>query len=270
MFYALTRLFALRLLALLALVVFFCGAPALAQSITAQVPLGPGGYVSDENFKSLWWPQIGINPLTNRVYLLRWVDENGSSDPRVFEVNGTDNSFQMFKIDFRLDDGERANPIGIAINPQTNRLYMPTNEGHSVLVFDLNTKILQNFPLPQSIPDQTNLPLVNMAVNSNTNRIYIVEDAVRIVVMNGGDNSMQLVPSNHIEYYSAVANPTTNRVYLVATTDTVECGLWAVDVLDGDNHLSRVCIPPYLDLGGPIAVNPATNRIYMNALDETD
>jgi hypothetical protein len=253
MSYVLTRFFVIRLLVLVGLVGLSCFTTSFAQSITSQLSLGQGGYPSNENLSSLWWPQIAVNPLTNRVYLLRWVDENGFSDPRVFEVNGNDNSFQMFNIDFRLDDGERANPLGIALNPQTNRLYMPTIEGRSVLVFDLNTKTLQNFTLPRpSIPDQSILPLVNMAVNPNTNRIYIVDgDMARIVVMNGGDNSMQLVPSNHIEYYSVVANPTTNLVYLIGTTDTVECGHWAVEVMDADNHLSRVCVPPYLHLGGP-------------------
>lgn len=260
----LTRFFAIRLLGLLALVVLSCFTTSFAQSITNQLPLGRGYYASNQDQRSYWWPQIAVNPLTNRVYVLRYVEENGP-DPTVFEVNGNDNSFQMLRVDFTFDS-QPSRPFGIAINPQTNRLYMPA--ARNILVFDLNTGISLSFPHPILSP------LVNVAVNPNTNRIYMVDvDLGNIVVMNGGDNSMEVVPSltsSRSAYWGVAANPTTNRVYLTGA-GAADCeGVWAVDVMDPDNHFSRVCVPPYLYLGGPIAVNPATNRIYMSALDLSD
>ena len=166
---------------------------------------------------------------------------------------------------------------GIAVNSNTNRVYVADLAGRSVFVLDGHTnQTLDVIPINGNPWD--------VAVNSLTNKVYVVnrysDNAVTIIdgstdqiidSINVADmgahppqmayDAMRVQPTYYkIEPMQVAVNPNTNRIY-VSDWNYPDGG---VTVIDGT---SDKVIDTILGLGGlsyGIAVNPNTNRIYVD------
>lgn len=143
-------------------------------------------------------------------------------------------------------------PRGIAVNPNTDRIYVAGEYSMHVSVIDGATNsIVATIPLHGRGWD--------VAVNPSTNRIYVVtESPVRIEVIDGETNSViALIPRLSSDISGAISvNPTTNRIYWTEPA-------WnRMSVIDGVTH----AVIATLNIGYglyDVAVNPITNRIYV-------
>ncbi|MDC8452938.1 MAG: YncE family protein [Candidatus Nitrosotalea sp.] len=203
------------------------------------------------------YSQIAVNPNTNLIYiaerhLINNIEENN------IEQNGTvsvmDGNANTKIANMSIGPGS----FGIDINPNTNRIYvlhrhfaMIDNkwQNGTVSVIDGNT-----YTKIASIPVGANP--AGIAVNSNTNRIYVTNyQAGTISVIDGindkiMDKSIQLDPG--VE--GIAINPLTNKIYAADGIDTT------LYVIDGNTGSKK----SEIRVGGwSVAVNPTTNRIFV-------
>lgn len=140
-----------------------------------------------------------------------------------------------------------SDPVAIAFNPATNRIYVVNQQSNNVTAIDGLT-YKTNTVLTGGAPNA-------LAINSITNKIYVTNgNSGSVTVINGANNSTASVSVG--EYPVAVAaNPVTNKIYVANYRANT------VSVIDGaTNHTTTVNTG-----SSPIAlaVNPATDKIYV-------
>lgn len=132
-------------------------------------------------------------------------------------------------------------PLDVAVNPATNKIYVATLSGISVIHGATNAV--------STIPGSyTSF----MAINPVTNRIYATTGSAVTVIDGASDTT---ITSLAVQGYTQdiAVNPVTNRIYVA---------LWnAVGVIDGTtNSLKTVAAG---DGAQALAVNVATNKVYV-------
>jgi len=150
-------------------------------------------------------------------------------------------------------------PKCIAVNEETNRVYIGVEDG--LLIIDGETDTV----ITEILPD-TNV--VALTVNPQTNRIYAVVYGEKIVVIDGTTNQVVgEIPEGNYNSYEIAVNPVTNLVY-IADWHTTQGYYDCVLVYDGQTltEMTQVNIPgsdehTYIERVG-VAVNPETNRVY--------
>jgi YVTN family beta-propeller protein len=128
-----------------------------------------------------------------------------------------------------------AGPQGIAVNENTNRIYVTNYSDNTVSVIDGNTdSVIATVPVGTA-PS-------GIGVNPSTNKIYVVNhnSGSQISVINGDTNTVTAeVPVNNNAFGVGII-PSTNRIYV-----TVQPGIARgpyVDVIDGaaDRNVSMI------------------------------
>jgi hypothetical protein len=100
-------------------------------------------------------------------------------------------------------------------------------------------------------------PLVKLAVNPVTNKVYVLDEAGDSVIVHDGTNgTTRSIPVGDRPVYIAV-NPLTNRIYVNNAGDS------SLTVIDGAADTNLTPTPLALGSLGPIAINPATNMVYV-------
>ncbi|NLF88943.1 hypothetical protein GX563_08995 [Candidatus Bathyarchaeota archaeon] len=153
-------------------------------------------------------------------------------------------------------------PNCIAVNDETNRIYVGTDTGIVVIDGTTDTVVTQ-IPTVDSVDD--------IAVNPKTNRVFAVVEGNNVLVLDGATNQQAgaLPDWVYISYDNVIlVNPVTNLVYYCVRTAT--SGKFdVVKVYDGTtlSLVATVNIPgsdthPYIEtMSG--AVNPVTNKVYI-------
>jgi YVTN family beta-propeller protein len=190
---------------------------------------------------------LGVNPVTNRVYVTHY-DENSIS-----VINGETNSL----ITTITGIGEA--PCDVAVNSSINKIYVANcNAGSPVSVIDGTTNTVI-----ASIPVGINTK--GIAVNSETNRIYVTSSSggnihlPDLEVIDGSTDTV-IASLNQPDYTGASAvavNPVTDRVYVRMHN--------SVHVLDGATNTFIAAITgiaSHTDARHLIDVNPETNMVY--------
>ncbi len=140
-------------------------------------------------------------------------------------------------------------PIGAAVNPGTNRIYVPIAGDDTVAVLDGDSNsVLTTVPvgqLPCAVGANPNTGLVYIA-NVNSNSLSVLDGATNTIVAS--------VPVGAFPCAVAVM-PQTNRIYVGNS------GGNDVSVIDGVTNTVIASIPVGLGPWG-LGVNPNTNRIY--------
>ncbi len=143
-------------------------------------------------------------------------------------------------------------PLGVAVNPITNRIYVGNYASLNVSVIDGATNsVVATIPLPSGDPPW------GVAVNPTTDRIYVSHTLRRSVdVIDGASNSVvATIPVDGTTRGVAV-HPTTNQIYVAQATAN------AVSVIDGAaNRVVASISVGTLPWG--VAVHPTTGRIYV-------
>jgi len=152
-------------------------------------------------------------------------------------------------------------PLGIAVNPTTNRIYVD-DYVHGVWVLDGATNaILTTVTLP--------LGAVKIAVNPATNMIYVGNMVERtITVIDGNSNSptensvLSVIPLDVYHGGDIATNPVTNRIYVATNGYDFPTNKYrTITVIDGSTNI--VTASPLHDFqAGSLALNTVTNRAY--------
>lgn len=141
-------------------------------------------------------------------------------------------------------------PNGIAVNSNTNRVYV-TNYGDGMVnILDGETKtIIARVKVGGN--------LAGVAVNPITNRIYVGSSNDNTVnVLDGNTNAVIATVKMEARPYRIAVNPTTNRIYVTTFDDK------SLRVIDGDTNTIITTVGAGASQGG-VAVNPVTNRVYI-------
>ena len=209
---------------------------------------------------------IAINASTNKIYVVNecGADPSCESPGSVTVIDGETLNSQNVNVDYI--------PLFAAVNPATNRIYVSNNQGPnddgngSVTVIDgatltTSTVNVGIYPAP-------------IVVNSNTNKIYVGNrcgsdpscvNPPSISVIDGSTLSETSVPVCKMETYTADymdIDLTRNKVYMACSGRSRQgtTGLSAT-VLDGaTNAATPIAVG---DFPNAVAVNPATNQIYV-------
>ena len=139
-----------------------------------------------------------------------------------------------------------ANPVAVAVNPATNKIYVANQNSNNVTIIDGATFSTRTV-ITGAAPDA-------LAVNSVTNKIYIANaNGNSVTVLDGTTNRTSTVTVGGYPIAIA-ANSTTNKVYVANYYANT------VTVIDGANHTTTVNVGSH-----PMALsaNPATNMIYV-------
>lgn len=149
-----------------------------------------------------------------------------------------------------------ANPWGIAVNPNTNRIYVSkvNDGGLSVIDGATSAKITEigGFSTPRGV-----------AVNVAANKVYVVNQAANTVsVIDGATNQVTKTISVGSTPWAAVFNPTSNRLYVGNR------GAGTVSVIDGSTDAVVTTITS-IPNRAMMAVNPVTNRVFVPGLSDS-
>lgn len=215
-------------------------ARAFAQTVVANIPLGQSP------------SSIAVNSQTNIVYAT-------CQSPTTLKVvdGATNNVTATIPLNSIF-----LPPLGIAVNPTTNRIYVD-DFVHGVMVVDGATNaIITTITLP--------IGVVKVAVNPVTNMVYVGNREDRTVtVIDGNLNSstensvLAVIPVQSYLGADLVVNPVTNRLYIVTNGFDFDSGKnRPITVVDGSTN--TVIASPLSDIFlGSLGVNPVTNRVYM-------
>jgi YVTN family beta-propeller protein len=203
-----------------------------------------GNVVNRPEFDPSYPTSMAIDPQHHKLYVL------DSSSDLVYVINTRDDSIQTnFKVG--------AEPQSIAVNPNRHKIYVTgfvdigdkTLPGISVIDSDMNS-IISNIPVGVSYPPN------NIAINNNTNMIYVANKYTSYVsVLNGNTDS--IISNISVGMPGDIAvNPNTNKAYVLDSLSK------SVDVINGSLNMTKSSIGIGVSRGD-IAINPISNKIYV-------
>ena len=147
--------------------------------------------------------------------------------------------------------GTGAQPVALAINQATSKLYVVNQSSNSVTVIDeatYSTATIRAGAYPTAV-----------AVNPSTNKIYVAnQNSNNVTVIDGGLNSTTLVATGRSPQALAI-NSATNKIYVANYLGN------SVTIINGaNNSTSTIAVGSY---PSAVGVNPSTNRIYVANLN---
>jgi YVTN family beta-propeller protein len=150
-------------------------------------------------------------------------------------------------------------PVGMALNPATERIYVANQGSNNVTVIDATTNlVIAAIPVGKA-PSA-------VAINSQTNKIYVADrDSADVAVIDGTSNLATFIPVPSTSAPDSIAiEPGTGNVYV---------GTGAAGVLAMINAASQqVTSPDPSALFGPIAItaSPLSGRVYVADSEDSD
>jgi YVTN family beta-propeller protein len=261
---------------------------------------------------------LAVNPNTNRIYV---VTTNEDDEGIIYILNATTNK-EIDRISLGQQKEEEVEDISpsdivnrVAVNQNTDKLYVAASD-HIDVIDGSTKKIVDNIQLGYNTQ--------NIAINPNTNTIYIVtyrglydeetdssSDLTKLFVIDGRTNSViKEIPVEESAFISSITvDITTNKVYATADSNrilvidgrsndilttlivensspysrgiAVNSNLVYVTNYDKDSisvvdgSIGRIGNKPIADRPTAVAVNPNTNRVYVahpasNTISMTD
>jgi len=141
-------------------------------------------------------------------------------------------------------------PNFVAVNPITDKIYGSNSASGGIFIIDGATNSITGVSGGiGSVP-------VAVAVNSNTNKIYVPDLFGYVTVIDGTTNDTTTVTVGATPVAVAV-NPLTNKIY-VANTSGSSGSVTVIDGTTNDTTTVTVGAEPVA-----VAVNPVTNKIYI-------
>jgi YVTN family beta-propeller protein len=194
---------------------------------------------------------VAVNPATHRIYVA------GFDDGRLSVIDGASN--QVVR-DLYL--GARLSFVGV--NTVTNRVFVTSHGLPGIVVIDgVTSTVLRVITTGVAAP-------FGVAVNEPLNRVYVSDrDRQEILTLDGDGNllvgqTIRPQPAGAVPYALAF-NPNTSRLYVaLALNGLVDRVQIYQATLSGLLLLHTVAVGQGgADGGGGLAVNPATNRVYV-------
>ena len=150
--------------------------------------------------------------------------------------------------------GVGVQPVSLAVNQATNKIYAANYGSNTVSVIDGATNATTTVPVG---PNPSNL-----AVNSVTNKIYVANqtayqspNSAGLMVIDGLTNIATPIQIGKVQPVWVAVNSVTNKIYVSDTAGSVL-------VIDGATN--KVTTLPGVGSGlGAIKVNSVTNKVYI-------
>jgi len=226
-----------------------CPALVRSQTVMATIPIA-----NDPT-------AVAVNPVTNKIYIAAGVSWTQAGTVTV--IDGSTNSTATVTAGIR--------PVAIAVNPVTNKIYVanqgcagPLGCGYrgNITVIDGATNSTTTLHDPNA-----NGPRA-IAVNLITNRIYVANLWTgNITVIDGATGSVTTIkdPNVRMQSVAVAINQPTNKIYVVNNNregfSNAKTG--NITVIDGASNTTTTITDPNAMTPAAIAVNPATNEIYV-------
>ena len=229
--------------------------------------------VADPNANGLAPTAVAVNPVTNKIYVVNATPNpapGGTGPGNVTVIDGATNSTTT------VTDPNAFDPVGVAVNTITNKIYVanlgnfPSGVNHgNVTVIDGATNATTTVTDPNALNPGAYSQGLAVAVNSTTNRIYVVNGSSdNVTVIDGATNSTSTVTArNGARPVALAVNEVANTVYVtnIGDCNPVACVGAGITVIDGSAGSTATLIDANaVDAGWemPIAVDPASNNIY--------
>jgi YVTN family beta-propeller protein len=217
---------------------------------------------------------VAVNPATNKIY----VADSGSFDRGIAPHNPGKVTVFDGATNTATDiiDPNADGPVGIAVNPTTNKIYVANARSGNVTVIDGATNATTTLTDPNAV-----FPFA-VAVNSATNRIYVANQGNlssyaanpgNVTVIDGATGRITTVTDpNAYAPDSLAVNSVTNKVYVANMGNFLFNGsnLGNVTVIDGATNTTTTITDPNATTPGGgdcrgfgVAVNSATNKVYV-------
>lgn len=189
---------------------------------------------------------LAVNTSTNRIYVV--------AGEQMAVIDGDTNQ----TTDVVALDGIA---ISIAINSETNRIYLSARSGQIWVIDGETNEIVATIPgvFGASPGVFGAYPGVSgrLAVNPATNRIYVADIAGQRLVVIDGDSNTEVGSVGAEVVGDPAVNSVTNRIYVIGSDSG------KVTVIDGETDQVVAVVDLGARLGG-VTVNPKTNRIYVS------
>ena len=188
---------------------------------------------------------VAVNPATHKFYEL--ISIVGYS-PRLLVFNSSTGNFSSVTV-------SGASYSYLAVNPNTNTIYVSGNSGLLVINGATNT-ITTTITLPSAS--------YNLAVNPATNKVYVSDGVGNVTVIDGASNTVVATVAVGVGPFAIAVNPVTNRIYVANRTNNPNYTPASVSVIDGaTNTVAATINDPNALYPSELAVNPVTNMVYM-------
>jgi DNA-binding beta-propeller fold protein YncE len=219
-----------------------------ATNSTTSVSVGP-------------WPNdLAVNTATNKIYVTSFNPYVLETSTAVSLIDGATNSYVA------LTDPNADDPIAVAVNPITNKIYVANNGNvgkngtniGSITVIDGATNSITNL-----VDANANSPHA-VAINPVSNKVYIANANSVVTELDGATNSITTItdPSatnscNSFGTSNVVIDSTRNLAYVA------NCGSNNVTVIDGTTNSVVTVTDSSAVRPIAVAVNSVTNKIYV-------
>ena len=192
---------------------------------------------------------VAVNHVTNTIYAAHYA----TGDVRAISGAMTGNAHPA-----TVSIGVWSRPFAVAANPVTNKVYVVTEDSRGPIAVINGADNTAVFPPLRSGSGQGPKAI---AVDTVNNKVYAAFSG-EIVVVDGATNALSYIPIGPTSNGAIEIglNHATNKVYVATSVG----GLYVID--GSTNAVSTVAIPA----GAlAIAVNPITNRTYVQGSDTT-
>jgi YVTN family beta-propeller protein len=174
-----------------------------------------------------------------------------------FRINNSSAAEPSFPIKATIQVGD--SPQGIAVNPNTNRIYVTNYSSNSVSVIDGDTNTVIDTIAVGNAPQ-------GIAVNPVTNKIYVANgnSGDPVYVIDGNNNAVIKTIPVAINARGVAVNPNTNSIYV--TTNPGNIYFPNLEVIDGTSDTVIKDVIPvhyYAPSGIGAAVNTLNNRVFV-------
>jgi YVTN family beta-propeller protein len=220
----------------------------------------------------------------------------------VAKEHGANDNSNLASIDIKSGIKVNSYPIGVAVNPSTNKIYVTNEYSNTVSIIDVNTDKVDgtinvgSFPygigfnplnnriyisnrgngtVPGTvsiIDGSTNSPIANasvgksplgVAVNPSNSFIYVTNlDSGTVSKIDGINNNLKSTIKVGTGPFGIAVNPISNKIYVTNIGDNT------VSVINGttDRLVSTIKQLPTGIKPAGIAINTSTNRMYVTDL----
>jgi len=177
-----------------------------------------------------------VNPDPNRLY----VSHFDSGDVRAIDMSSTSDHPPTVSVQIA------GHPSQVALNRATNKVYVLSEDSRGQIVeIDGATNAATRIPATIRSPSPE-----DVVVNPVTNRIYAAFFD-QVVVVDGATRALSYIPTGLVRHLAV--DPVRNRGYGMGDSSFI--------VIDGATQ--NYSVTPMFTGPRAIAVNPATNRIYL-------
>lgn len=168
--------------------------------------------------------RVAVDPTTARVYVALNTPRSGPTTGALLVLDGATNAV-LARI------GLDSQPVDVAVNPRTGRVYVATAEG-VVVVAGTTAAIVARIAIPR---DADGAGPSSIATDPATNRIYAITGET-LVVLDGATNAIATtVPRGRrgFDNSQVAVNPATQRIYVTNSAGVRAAGT-TVTVFQGD------------------------------------